>query len=428
MSYFSNFNYDTIIVGGGITGLFLAYKLKDTGLSIILLESSKDVGGRIYTMKKNGLQYEAGAARFHESHTKFISLLHDLELENDIIQLPNKIDYILRGNKDFKKSYKTKNNLDINELLKKTIDNKSKLNKSILETISFYQYLILLFDHETASFIKDSFGYDSEFEKLNAYSALEMFQHDFFKDNNYFVLKNGFSSIIHKLEDVLNKCDNITIKKNCSLSSISDDHITTEKGDDFYYEKLIITIPKEKLIKLKYFENKPIYDSVDPVPLLRVYFKYPKNNVWFKKLKRTITDNYIRHIIPIDYENGLIMISYTDGKYAEMLKSIHSNGDNFLIKVIHKEIKQLFGITPPKPEFISVHYWNNGVHFWKNGFNMDDLYHKIIKSSEKEIYVCGESYCKKQGWIEGCLETGYDVIKKLPLRNCKLVSNLNDCE
>ena len=59
---------------------------------------------------------------------------------------------------------------------------------------------------------------------------------------------------------------------------------------------------------------------------------------------------------------------------------------------------------------------------------MDDLYHKIIKSSEKEIYVCGESYSKKQGWIEGCLETAYDVIKKLPLRNCKLVSNLNDCE
>ena len=52
MSYFSNFNYDTIIVGGGITGLFLAYKLKETGLSILLLESSNDVGGRIYTMKK----------------------------------------------------------------------------------------------------------------------------------------------------------------------------------------------------------------------------------------------------------------------------------------------------------------------------------------------------------------------------------------
>ena len=55
-----------------------------------------------------------------------------------------------------------------------------------------------------------------------------------------------------------------------------------------------------------------------------------------KNLKRTITDNYIRHIIPIDYDNGLIMISYTDGKYAKMLESVHLNGDNFLVKVIHK--------------------------------------------------------------------------------------------
>ena len=78
-------------------------------------------------------------------------------------------------------------------------------------------------------------------------------------------------------------------------------------------------------------------------------------------------------IIPGDYDNGLIMMSYTDGKYAKMLESVHLNGDNFLVKGVHKEIKQLLGITPPKPGFISVHYWNDGIYFWKNGINMNDL-------------------------------------------------------
>ena len=428
MNYFSNYSYDTIIVGGGITGLFLAYKLKDTGSSILLIESSDRLGGKINTIRKKGVQYECGAARFHESHTKFISLIHDLELENDIIQLPKDIDYILRGKKDFKKSYKTNNNLELDGLLKKAIDNKSKLDKGILENISFYQYLILLFDHETACFIKDSFGYDSELEKLNAYSALEMFQNDFFKDNNYYVLKRGLSSIIEQLQEILSKCGNVTIKMKCSVKDVKDDHVLSENDDEYYYQKLILTIPKEKIVKLNYFENNQLYNSVESVPLLRIYFKYPKNNVWFKNLKRTITDNYIRHIIPIDYDNGLIMISYTDGKYAKMLESVHLNGDNFLIKVIHKEIKQLLGITPPKPDFISVHYWHDGIHFWKNGINMNDFYHQIIKSSDKEIYVCGESYSKKQGWIEGCLETAYDVIKKLPLGKLRLVSDINDCD
>ena len=49
---FSNYNYDVIIIGGGISGLFLAYKLLDTNLKVIILESSKGVGGRIKTIHK----------------------------------------------------------------------------------------------------------------------------------------------------------------------------------------------------------------------------------------------------------------------------------------------------------------------------------------------------------------------------------------
>ena len=37
MSFFST-NYDLVIVGGGISGLFLAYKLSETNLKILLLE------------------------------------------------------------------------------------------------------------------------------------------------------------------------------------------------------------------------------------------------------------------------------------------------------------------------------------------------------------------------------------------------------
>ena len=35
---FSNYDYDIIIIGGGISGLFLTYKLSNTNLKIILIE------------------------------------------------------------------------------------------------------------------------------------------------------------------------------------------------------------------------------------------------------------------------------------------------------------------------------------------------------------------------------------------------------
>ena len=54
---------------------------------------------------------------------------------------------------------------------------------------TIFQYLITIFDFDTAEFIKESFGYDSEFIHLNAHAALTMFEHDLFKDNDYFVLK-----------------------------------------------------------------------------------------------------------------------------------------------------------------------------------------------------------------------------------------------
>ena len=43
---FSNYNYDIIIIGGGISGLFLAYKLINTNLKVIVFEGSNTLGGR----------------------------------------------------------------------------------------------------------------------------------------------------------------------------------------------------------------------------------------------------------------------------------------------------------------------------------------------------------------------------------------------
>ena len=45
-------SYDIVIVGGGISGLFLGYKLVDTDLNILILEKEKEFGGRIHTILK----------------------------------------------------------------------------------------------------------------------------------------------------------------------------------------------------------------------------------------------------------------------------------------------------------------------------------------------------------------------------------------
>ena len=74
--------YDKIIVGGGISGLYLAYKIGDE--RTLLLEKYDYLGGRVYTEHKDGLTYESGAGRIGKDHSLLIALIKELGLEKKL--------------------------------------------------------------------------------------------------------------------------------------------------------------------------------------------------------------------------------------------------------------------------------------------------------------------------------------------------------
>ena len=429
MDIFSNnYNYDIIIVGGGISGLFTANKLSKTGLKILIIEMNEELGGRIHTIYKTDFHYECAAARFHKNHKKLFGLIHELGLKDKIVPLPKKINYFLR-NKNERYYYNTNEKLNLKNLLNDAIKEKKEISKDKLLQLTFFQYLLTIYDSETVQFIKDTFGYDSEIMNLNAHAAIKMFKDDLLSEDDYYILSGGLSQIIEKLEENLKLNNKIFIKRKTQIVNIDNKHIITDNNDKFSYKKLILTIPSEKLKNIDYFKNKVSFDSVKPMKLLRIYAQYSTKNLWFKGIKRTITDNYIRHVIPINEDSGLIMISYTDDIYAEMWDRYSKISEHFLITMLHKEIEKIFGIDPPKPKFISTHYWENGIHLWKPGYDMDEEYDKMLKPiHNEEIYICGESFSKKQGWIEGSLDTCYDIIKSLKIKGFNIENKLNNIE
>ena len=133
---FSNYDYDVIIIGGGISGLFLAYKLSDTDLKIILIESKDSLGGRVKTIQQKNLSFEAGAARFHSSHSKLITLINDLNLEDDIINLPDEISTKLPK----------KSKVSLKDLLKEASSQQKNYKIDFLKNITFFQYFTLKID------------------------------------------------------------------------------------------------------------------------------------------------------------------------------------------------------------------------------------------------------------------------------------------
>jgi monoamine oxidase len=73
-----------LVVGAGLAGLVAAYRLRDAGKRVILIEARDVPGGRVRTLRgyfAAGLYGELGAARIAETHEYVLHWLNDLRLD-----------------------------------------------------------------------------------------------------------------------------------------------------------------------------------------------------------------------------------------------------------------------------------------------------------------------------------------------------------
>ena len=62
-------NYDFIIIGGGISGLYMANLLQKSNYSYILLEGLSAIGGRCKSIVFQGHILDIGGSWVHKTHT-----------------------------------------------------------------------------------------------------------------------------------------------------------------------------------------------------------------------------------------------------------------------------------------------------------------------------------------------------------------------
>ncbi len=97
---------DVVIIGGGISGLSVLHYLKkkfagQPQTSITLLEASPHPGGTARTISEDGFLFETGPNGFLSSKPTTLELIHDLGLENELIEADAaaKIRYLSLGHK-----------------------------------------------------------------------------------------------------------------------------------------------------------------------------------------------------------------------------------------------------------------------------------------------------------------------------------------
>ena len=388
---------NTVIIGGGISGLYAAYKLikKHPLQHVTILEANNRLGGRVHTIKNKSFSYEGGAARFSQNHKLLIDLIKELNLSDNIFPMNIGKIYIKDTtplpsfNEEFyiKKLEKAASARTLKELKSKTL-------------LIFMREVLLPSEVDDLIY---AFGYQSEFEVCNAYYGIKSLKTDFMAKIKHFGFKGGLSTIVDKLKEYLENAG-VKILTNWVVQDINPKSMivsginTTIKADRF-----IICVTKDKLILFKSLidydpELASYVTNVISQPLYRIYAKFPtKSTTWFEGLDRICTNNALRQIIPINSKTGLIMISYTDGSWARIWKQFSTK--KTLQKEIMKHLRLLFPDKAiPDPEWIDAIYWDTAVHY--PGPN-----YKTYNQPHKDKYIiCGEMIVP-DGWIEGALSS-----------------------
>lgn len=93
--------YDVIVVGAGLSGLSAAHQLGLAGKSVLVLEASKRIGGRIYSQWIDGLPIDLGAQWIGPSYRNLLELCHILDLNIDEKKHEGQDFYALNGSKNF---------------------------------------------------------------------------------------------------------------------------------------------------------------------------------------------------------------------------------------------------------------------------------------------------------------------------------------
>jgi len=435
--------YDTIIVGGGIAGLYTAHLLNKQNQRFIVLEKEKYLGGRLLTYSDKYMTVEKGGARFSENHRLLLDLLKELGLDKKIVEASPDAVYapadgtssVYNSVFDFENysnplstlfdiltEFYVNSPTPIAPLIVRVIMASKFDSKEYLISRTFTEYAKEILTDEEVQHIFDAFGYSTELVEMNANDCIALLEGGLNPRQKFFVLAGGISQLINQLVNLLNKGERrvFTGSEVRQISHETNHFIIKTKTREYRAINCVFAVPKQALEQMAFF--KPIYKELGLIkcfPLCRIYCKFDMNNrknAWLHNLPKITTNNNLRIIIPIDPKSGVIMASYTDHKFADFwLHLYEKEGTKGVNQELVKLYKETLGIDIPSPISTKVFHWKCGVGYWGKGADSASLEKTFLHPfPEMRLFICGEHYsADSQQWIEGALKTAKKVVEKI---------------
>lgn len=433
-------NYDIIVVGAGISGLYTAREIlkRNPKYTVAIAERYKGLGGRTYSYWPPdfpGVHWEMGAGRIRSDHKILMNLIKEYGLT--WIPIGEDISYL--GGPEHSNTHLVPNTFE-SMMIPVYLEPLLSLEPDVLANSTIEKLMKQIYGEKKTAEILAHFPYRGEVDTMRADVALESFigKGEMSSHKGYGVLKEGFSELIARLQDDCMGRGAVVLNRHRLVDVESGPGQATDLTFDFGLHKpgevsgqitlramkaCVLALHRDALAELDTFKGWSTLAHLKTQPLLRCYaiFDTKKGPVWFKDLVRVVTPARPRYILPMDAGSGTIMISYTDGSDAKpYMARQKEDGDKGLEKMVMTDIRKLFPDRDiPKPLFFRSHPWETGCTYWLPG-NYDPITESLesvhpMPSELPGVWLCGESWSMRQAWVEGALEQAEVMLKSADL-------------
>ncbi|MBX3299600.1 MAG: FAD-dependent oxidoreductase [Acidobacteria bacterium] len=411
-----------MVVGSGLAGLSAAFKLKNSGWDVTVLEARGRTGGRVFSHvmpNSGGLICELGAEWIGESHERIRQLCSDFKigiqkhqfsdhlLQNGIHSRPGAWDYSPKAKAAFDRMVKGFEKLT--DAQQRRLDRKDWWTH--LSDIGFTREDLILRD------LADSTDFGESIRHVSAFGALaEYAENDPEKTQNQMDYKviGGNSRLVDEFVARVGR-DNIRTGMKVTEINQRGGIVTVKAGNEtFRADACICTTPVASLRKIKF--NPPLPAAQRDAAEKLIYARIVKNSVLYEdrfwkdddfSMVTDTTSHYYFHSTQKQAGNMGILTAYAIGEKADVLAS---QDDPRRMNVITRDLVDFDQQAPSLARGIASYAWQRdefteGAYaLYKPGqwFGI----RPTLKRPHGKVLFAGEHLADWQGFMEGAINTG----------------------
>ncbi|MGB3161446.1 protoporphyrinogen oxidase [Carnobacterium sp.] len=448
------------IIGGGITGLTAAYRIKqkiekeNLPFELILLEGSLRVGGKIYTMKNKNRSIDLGAESIDTRYPEALELIKELGLEDRLIYSEGNKPDVFFYNQLYQLDYPTYNGIPIRRkdiwkgnlltMYGKIVTYKSLFNtfRKLEKDVETSTYLKRLLGDEMVEHIVEPFFtkiYASDLDKIGIKASKELIYDIEMKygslqkglaahpelldgSGNYATFKEGLSVLTEALEEILQphiqyRKKVFEIKKNDEDVYILDINHT----EQVRVGAICIATPITEYSKLiDHTEIQKIFSKVETASVGYIVLAFSKEAIknvpeGFGLVTPRRSDSFVTSVVFLDKK----WPSFKNDEEVLIGVNFGRNGEDALVSLSNKEIEnsilkdlKIILEISEEPLFSIIKRWTDAIPQFTVTHEEDiNDAKKILLNEYPGIYIAGQGIA---GFgINHCIQQANEISEQI---------------